>query len=98
MKRLLVDIIFVFILIYLGSHISKQDNTPKDQTIEDKITNFEDMVAQKKEVQSQVEASPLNEIHENNASKMARGASEFVVDVIDTSMQIISEIYKGITK
>ncbi|MDE6475315.1 MAG: hypothetical protein K2L08_00455 [Erysipelotrichaceae bacterium] len=98
MKRLLVDIIFIFILIYLGTHISKQDSNHMDQTIEDKITNFEDMVAQKKEIESQIEARSLNEIHENSASKMAKGASEFIVDVIDTSMQIISEIYKGITK
>ncbi len=98
MKRLLIDVIFVFILIYLGTNL-KTDNTKiLEQNVDEKIENFEDIIAQKKEVKSQVNPVTLNEIHENNASKIAKGASELIVDMIDTSVQIISEVYKGITK
>lgn len=98
MKRLLIDAIFIFIFIYLGTHLKPDDTKLAEQNVDEKIENFEDIIAQKKEVKPQVSPGTLNEIHENKASQIAKGTSEFIVDMIDTSVQIISEIYKGITK
>lgn len=92
MKRFLVDALLVLVLVSLASYI----NEPKEPTsIKEQISQFEDEVARHEPITQKVETSHLNEIHENRASQMAQQGSALVIDLMETSMDVVSQLVQG---
>lgn len=92
MRRFLVDALLVLLLVSLASYI----NEPQaKKEISEKITEFEDEVARHDPLTQKVETSRLNEIHENPAARMAETGSNLVINVMEGSMQIVSELFHG---
>lgn len=98
MKRFLADAILICILVALGSYINNQDVSGTQEVLNQKISEFEDDVALHKTITPKVKPVSLNEIDENMASRLAKTSSEFVVDTIQTSVGVISEIFHGLLK
>lgn len=96
MKRFLADAALIFVLVSIGNYVKDQDHTQSNVTIEQKVSNFEEDIAQKHPVKQQVETGSLNEIRENKASALAKSTSEFVVDAIHSSVTAVSNIFDSI--
>lgn len=96
MKRFLADAALIFVLVSIGNYVKDQDHTQSSVTIEQKVSNFEEDIAQKHPVKQQVETGSLNEIRENKASALAKSTSEFVVDAIHSSVTAVSNIFDSI--
>ena len=96
MKRFLADAVLIFVLITLGNYVKEQEHTQSSVTIEQKVSDFEDDIAQKHTIKQQVETGSLNEIKENKASALAKSTSEFVVDAIHSSVTAVSNIFDSI--
>ncbi|MCH4285019.1 MULTISPECIES: hypothetical protein [Bacillota] len=96
MKRFLADAVLIFVLITIGNYVKEQEHTQSSVTIEQKVSDFEDDIAQKHTIKQQVETGSLNEIKENKASALAKSTSEFVVDAIHSSVTAVSNIFDSI--
>lgn len=96
MKRFLADAVLIFVLITIGNYVKEQEHTQSSVTIEQKVSDFEDDIAQKHSIKQQVETGSLNEIKENKASALAKSTSEFVVDAIHSSVTAVSNIFDSI--
>lgn len=96
MKRFLADAVLIFVLITIGNYVKEQEYTQSSVTIEQKVSDFEDDIAQKHTIKQQVETGSLNEIKENKASALAKSTSEFVVDAIHSSVTAVSNIFDSI--
>ena len=96
MKRFLADAVLIFVLITIGNYVKEQEHTQSSATIEQKVSDFEDDIAQKHTIKQQVETGSLNEIKENKASALAKSTSEFVVDAIHSSVTAVSNIFDSI--
>lgn len=96
MKRFLADAVLIFVLITIGNYVKEQEHTQSSVTIEQKVSDFEDDIAQKHIIKQQVETGSLNEIKENKASALAKSTSEFVVDAIHSSVTAVSNIFDSI--
>ena len=96
MKRFLADAVLIFVLITIGNYVKEQEHTQSSVTIEQKVSDFEDDIAQKHTIKQQVETGSLNEIKENKASALAKSTSEFVVDAIHSSVTAVSNIFGSI--
>lgn len=98
MKRFFIDAVFVFLLIAIGSTLQDPASSQKaSENITKQVEEFEENVALHKKIEAPRDTPRLNEIEENKASQMAKDTSDFVIDVIDTSVNIVSEIFHGIT-
>lgn len=95
MKRFLTDALLVLLLVSLLSYIS-EPQTHAD--IDEKIEAFEGNVAQHKEVHQMVDDTYLNSINENGASKFAQAGSDVVIDLMQTSVDIVSQLFQGFMK
>lgn len=96
MKRFLADAVLIFVLITIGNYVKEQEHTQSSVTIEQKVSDFEDDIAQKHTIKQQVETGSLNEIKENKASALAKSTSKFVVDAIHSSVTAVSNIFDSI--
>lgn len=96
MKRFLADAVLILLLVSIGNYIKDQDDTKSQISIQEKVDDFEDDIAQDHLVKQQVETTALNEIKENKASTFAKMSSEFVVDTIHTSVSAFSNIFDSI--
>ena len=96
MKRFLADAVLIFVLRTIGNYVKEQEHTQSSVTIEQKVSDFEDDIAQKHTIKQQVETGSLNEIKENKASALAKSTSEFVVDAIHSSVTAVSNIFDSI--
>ena len=96
MKRFLADAVLIFVLITIGNYVKEQEHTQSSVTIEQKVSDFEDDIAQKHTIKQQVETGSLNEIKENKASALAKSTSEFVVHAIHSSVTAVSNIFDSI--
>lgn len=92
MRRFVVDALLVLMLVSLASYIN-EPQAKEDLT--NKIIEFEDEVAKHDPITQKVETSRLNEIHENNAAKMAEAGSDLVIGVMEGGMEIVSEMFHG---
>lgn len=92
MKRFLTDALLIWMIVTLVVYIHDAGEKPP---LEDKITEFEEDVAQHKQVEQKVETSRLNPIEENAASRMAAAGSDFVIDVMDKGMSLLSQLVNG---
>lgn len=95
MKRFLVDAFLVLMLVSLCSYLSEPQ---PDITLDEKIAEFEDEVARHDGIKQKVEDSHLNNIHENHAAELAKAGSDFVIDVMDKGMHIVSEFVFGLSR
>lgn len=93
MRRFLVDAILILALVSIASYMQEP---AQDEDIENKIASFEQDVAQHKQANPRVDTAYLNEIEENRAAQFAKGASDFVIDVMDTSMSLVKELAHGL--
>lgn len=96
MKRFLADAALIFVLVSIGNYVKDQEYTKTNVSIEQKVSDFEDDIAQKHPIKQQVETTALNEIKENKASALAKSTSEFVVDAIHSSVTAVSNIFDSI--
>lgn len=96
MKRFLADAMLIFMLVSIGNYVKNQDHTQTNVSIEQKVSDFEEDIAQKHPIKQQVETGSLNEIKENKASALAKSTSEFVVDTIHSSVTVVSDIFDSI--
>lgn len=97
MRRFIADACLILLLVAIGSYVA--DDHEKDrEELHNKIEEFESSVAQNKPAQPQVDKSSLNEIDENFASSMAKRTSQFIVDLVDTSTVIVSDIFHGLAE
>jgi len=92
MKRFLADVLLIWMLVSLASYIT---NASPKQELDEKITEFEDEVARHEPIRQKVETSHLNNIEENTASKMAEAGSDFIIDVMHTGMDLVSQFFHG---
>lgn len=95
MKRFLVDAFFILLLVSIGSYMS-EPQTKEDVNV--KIEDFEDQIAKHQPIQQMVEDTSLNKIEDNAVARFAKSSSEIVVDVMDTSVSIVSELFQGLMK
>lgn len=96
MKRFLADAALLLILVSIGSYVKNMDQQSFSYTVQQKVNEFEDEIAQQHPAKKQVEASGLNEIKENRASEFAKNSSEFVIDGIRSSVGVVSDIFDSI--
>lgn len=96
MKRFIIDAVFVFILIAIGSTIQNTDTSSIKDNLNEQKESFEENIALHKPIEETDKKVTLNEIDENKASELAKNSSNFIVDVIDTSVSIVSEVFHGI--
>ena len=75
MKRFLADAVLIFVLITIGNYVKEQEHTQSSVTIEQKVSDFEDDIAQKHTIKQQVETGSLNEIKENGSSSEYKQSS-----------------------
>ncbi len=92
MKRLITDALLIWMIVTLVTYIHDAGDTPK---LDDKITEFEEDVARHVPIEQKVETSRLNPIEENAASRMAAAGSDFVIDVMDKGMSLLSQLVNG---
>ncbi len=92
MKRFLADALLVWLVISLMTYINEDDPQPD---VNERITEFEDEIARHEAVTQKVDTSRLNPIHENHAARMAQAGSEFVVNVMDKGVDIVSQLIHG---
>lgn len=95
MKRFLVDALFVWLIISLMMYISEPKQT---MSIDDKINEFEEEIARHEHAGQKVEGTRLNDIDENTASRLAQAGSDFVINVMDTSIDVLARFVQGFTK
>lgn len=92
MRRFLVDALLVLLLVSLASYI----NEPQEKdSIEHQIDQFEDEVAQHMPMHQKVETSRLNDIEENTAARLAQEGSGLIIDVMEKSLDLVSELVHG---
>lgn len=92
MRRFLVDALLVLLLVSLASYI----NEPKEkESLEHQIDQFEDEVAQHAPLHQKVETTRLNDIEENAAAKLAQEGSGLIIDVMEKSLDLVSELVHG---
>lgn len=92
MKRFLVDALLVLLFVSIASYISE----PKEkENMSEKIKVFEQQIAEQKPIEQMVENTYLNEIYENGASRLANAGSNLVIDIMDTSIHVVSELVQG---
>ncbi len=96
MKRLLIDAIFIFVLVSLGSSLQNHSADDIKEDLHDQLQSFEEDVAMHREIRTPKDTVKLNDITENKASAFAREASGLVIDVLDTSVSAVSEIFHGL--
>ena len=95
MKRFLTDAFLVLLLVSLLSYMSE----PKAKSdINSKIESFEDTVAQRKPVHQMVDDTYLNSINENGASRLAKAGSDTIINIMETSIDVVSELFQGFMK
>ncbi|MCI8541278.1 MAG: hypothetical protein HFE68_00495 [Erysipelotrichaceae bacterium] len=93
MKRFLTDALLIWLLVTLVSYLHDADEKPQ---LDEKISEFEEDVARHRPIEQKVESSRLNPIEENAASRMAAAGSDFVVDVMDKGMSLLSQFVYGL--
>lgn len=95
MRRFLVDALLVLLLVTLATYISE----PKTQEdLNHQISQFEDEVARHEPLTQKVESSRLNDIDENTAAKIAGSSSDFVITVMEKSVDVLAELVRGFMK
>ena len=92
MKRFLADALLVWLVLSLVSYVYKANPKPD---VNERIEEFENEIAQHEAVTQKVETSRLNAIREIPAARMAQAGSEFVVNVMDTGIDIVSQLVHG---
>lgn len=96
MKRLIVDAIFIFVLVSLGSSLQNPDKQNLQDDLSTRMQSFEDDVALHREINDKKDTVKLNDISENKASSFARETSGIIIDVMDTSLSVVTEVFHGI--
>lgn len=96
MKRFLADAVLILLLVSIGNYIKDQDTARPQISMQQKVDEFEDEIAQDHLIKQQVETTSLNEIRENKASSFAKMSSEFVISTIHTSVTAFSNIFDSI--
>lgn len=96
MKRFLADVLLILLLVSIGSYINQEDSIFERADFSDKIADFEDDVAQHQIVTPKQTSGTLQDIKENNASRLAQSGSEFVVGTIHGTVGILAEVFGGI--
>lgn len=97
MRRFIADAILIIVLVAIGNYITNDDSQKDRSEVEKNIAEFEDEIANHQNVTPKSEPVHLNEIDENTAAKLARGASDFIVDIADGSAVILSQLFSGLT-
>ena len=88
MKRFLADGMLIFILVGIGSTLMKEQIT-----MQYRIEEFEKSVDEQQIIEPQVEGASLNKIEMNKAAKLAEGTSEVIVQVVDTTVSMITSLF-----
>lgn len=96
MKRLIVDAIFILVLVSLGSSLQNTDKNTVRDDLDGRIKSFEEDVALHREINDSKDIVKLNDITENKASSFARETSDIIIDIMDTSLSVVSEVFQGI--
>lgn len=96
MKRLLVDAIFIFILVALGTSLKDTSTTEIKEDLSNKVQTFEEDIAMHRTLKTPDDTIKLNNIEENKASSFARDTSNVIIDIMDTSLSVVSEVFHGI--
>jgi len=95
MKRFLIDALFVWLLLSLLMYMSSNQESER---IDDKINEFEDEIARHERIVQKVETTRLNDIDENAASRLAQVGSDFVIDIMDSGITLLSDLIYGFMK
>lgn len=96
MKRLLIDAIFIFILVSLGSSMQKDSPAEIKENLDSQLQSFEEDIAMHREIKEVKDPVKLNNITENKASSFAKETSDIVVEILDSSLSVVSEVFRGI--
>lgn len=96
MKRLLVDAFFIFILVALGSALKDTSTNEIKEDLTSKVESFEEDIAMHRTIKTPENTIKLNNIEENKASSFARDTSNVIIDILDTSLSVVSEVFHGI--
>lgn len=92
MKHFLADGMLIFILVGIGSTLMKQQGE-EQITMQYRIEEFEKSVDEQQIIEPQVEGASLNKIEMNKAAKLAEGTSEVIVQVVDTTVSMITSLF-----
>lgn len=97
MKRFMMDGILVLILVGIGSTVLKE-KPQTDQLVQYKIEEFEKEVEQQSYVQPKVQGFKLNQLKENKAGQLAKGTSETIVAIVDSTVEIIATLFSSVAE
>ena len=97
MKRFLLDGLLVLVLVGIGSAVMKEKPVD-DHVIDVKIEEFENEVAKQSTIKPKSEGFRLNQIKQNKAGELAKGTSETIVAIVDTTVEIIASLFAGVTE
>lgn len=96
MKRFFADLLLIAVFVMIGSYLVNQEPKASRFQIEDKVSLFEQEITRQEVLDKKVDAIGLNTIEENNAGKIAKGASEAIVTGIDSSVRIFFYVFDGL--
>lgn len=97
LKRFIVDAMLICILVSIGAYVTKSDPTKERVFIEQEVSDFEDEIAQNHVVKPKHEPVSLNDIEDNQASKLAKKSSEFVVGTVKGTLNFFSDFFDNLT-
>lgn len=94
MKRFIWDALLVFLLVAVGSYVQNKETSSMDIT--QKVQQFEQDIATKKNVSKQVQTNEIQK--ENRASRMAKTTSDLVVDAVKETAGLFAIVFDGVQK
>lgn len=97
MKRFFADGMLILVLVGIGSTLMKQQGE-ENVTVQYRIEEFEKAVDEQKIAEAQIEGASLNKIEMNKAARLAEGCSEVIVQVVDTTISMITSLFISVVE
>lgn len=97
MKRFLIDGVLIILLVAIGSSLNQYTQV-QSKDMQAKLNDFETKVELHSIVGQESKGMALSQVQENKAGQLGSTVSEFVIEVVGSTLNLVSTLFQDFTQ